>query len=172
MSRWHRVRSGVHYDGSGYLPERDSWLFWCGQTGSSLNAITRDKTPRDGVDVCATCEGRAIGAGQEPNPYSDRTLVFTPRWSKPPRVCPGSGGRQQGLYDPIPDPRGWARVGKCLVCGAIEPIRVSGGPYNSFVGLAQHPPAEIIPPCSFHAWQYVGRVGDTAGCYVCAREAA
>lgn len=58
----HRIRSGlVHYPGVfkvGHL----SYTMWCGQSGSSSKGRLSDHAERWEV-VCATCEGRAVGAG-------------------------------------------------------------------------------------------------------------
>lgn len=82
-SRAHRVRSGLHFD-SGRLTHA-SYSLWCGQTGliddwpkHRGNALHADPPAR--VPVCATCEGRAIGAGQLPShKIAGRFVLFTPR---------------------------------------------------------------------------------------------
>lgn len=158
MSRWHRVRSGVRY------PTHTSWHFWCGQGSNSAPVITRDDDPADSVPVCGSCEGRAIGAGHEEND-GPRDLTFTPAQLRRPRWCPGS---RSELYEPIADPRGWPRLGVCLVCGAAERIIAGGGPYNPNVGLRRHEPVSLVQGCSLHGWRCVGRLSDgDVGCYAC-----
>jgi hypothetical protein len=99
--------------------------------------------------VCGTCEGRALGAGHDRND-GRRDLLFEP-YPRPPKWCPG-----RDLFTPIDDPRGYPRVGTCLVCSAVEPIRASSYGYAfSQVGLRKHEPLELIDGCPFHAWQYL-----------------
>jgi hypothetical protein len=127
MSRWHRPRSGVRR----------------GRTG--LAAITHQ--PQRGELVCGTCEGRAIGAGQDAWPVRDGpSLVFEPRRLTPPARCPGS--RRERLAE-----RAGLNVLRCLACGELAPGRVSGGPWNSMYGPVNHPPGPgLVPGCLFHAW--------------------
>jgi len=60
-----------------------SFSFWCGGSGH----VSRDKPgrlfaeiPENGV-LCATCEGRAIGAGLDgsPSEINGRAVIFSPR---------------------------------------------------------------------------------------------
>lgn len=64
----HRIRSAnVHLHFAGYF-RGESWVsyqFWCGSTGtSSKGQATADIAPHE--ILCATCEGRAVGAGMPP----------------------------------------------------------------------------------------------------------
>jgi hypothetical protein len=152
MGRWHRVRSGVRYERWGHT----SWSLWCGQhasQGGKRGDCLAAGAPLDGAPVCGTCEGRALGAGQEVTPDGMPELVFSPRRLDPPPRCPGS--RDERLWVPIP---GGLDVGRCLACGLIAAVRASGGPYNPRVGLVVHVPGPgLIPGCPFHGWANVGR---------------
>lgn len=146
MSRWHRTRDGMTWPNG-----RITYGAWCGYgIGSSHRAgdgLAVDQIP-DGLPVCATCDGRAVGAGQVQDGPTGRTLVFSPRWQTPPRWCPGS--RSYVLYEPLPG----GTVGRCLACGDMHPLRAMGGPYNGGYGITQHPPGTgLLPPCPFHAWR-------------------
>lgn len=164
MSRWHRVRSGVDYGA------HRAFHAWCGYSvfdspsPRRTRFIGRDRDPVDGIPVCGTCEGRAIGAGHATND-GPRDLLFSPH-PRIPRWCPGSN---RALYDPIEDARGWPRVGTCLVCGAVEPIRASSRSYGTYttVGLRKHEPLELIDPCPFHAWRHLGAVDGVVFCRPC-----
>lgn len=160
MSRWHRPRSGVR------LPDgRVSYTVWCGQhvggnlrTGGALAA----EEPPPGEPVCGTCDGRAAGAGQIPSPPG-RRLAFSPRWQTPPRWCPGS--RSSVLFEALPG----GRVGRCLACSDLLPLRAMGGPYNGGYGIVQHPPGPgLLTPCPFHAWRQFTAV-DGRPCCACGR---
>jgi len=73
----HRLRSGLlHHDG------RISVSFWCGSIGHFKRRGARlVAEPPDGLMVCSTCEGRAIGSGQLGSRAlsSDRELIFSPQ---------------------------------------------------------------------------------------------
>lgn len=90
--RVHRVRSARIF---AHDPDAGGWngrryhvavTFWCGSSGF-LDAKNgrRDLLLHDipeGSVLCATCEGRAIGAGQPSAAWlvpPDRDLIFTPR---------------------------------------------------------------------------------------------
>lgn len=152
MGRWHRVRSGTRYERWGHT----AWHLWCGyhvSTGGRARDCLAAAEPHDGAPVCGTCEGRALGAGQEPAPDGLPDLVFAPRRLDPPRRCPGS--RREQMWVPVP---GGLDVGRCLACGVLAPIRASGGPYDSRVGLITHAPGPgLVPGCAFHAWDNLGR---------------
>jgi DNA (cytosine-5)-methyltransferase 1 len=80
MSRWHRVRDGVDYG------THIAYGLWCGTT-AHLSAhrpqlLTHDRDPVDGMPVCGTCEGRALGAGHDNN-EGPRDLLFTPEPRQP-----------------------------------------------------------------------------------------
>lgn len=154
MSRWHRVRSGVRY-GDG----RTVYSLWC--TGAVQgDFLSTDDAPA-GETVCGLCDGKAVGAGQEERGPDGRTLVFQPRHITPPKNCPGS---RRSLYEELSG----GRVGRCLVCGATEPLRAMGGPYNSRYAIVQHPTGQgLVAPCPFHRWRQLtvrdGRVGCDCG---------
>ncbi|MGK5533332.1 hypothetical protein [Streptomyces sp. URMC 129] len=146
MSRWHRPRSGVRYpDG------RTSYTVWCGQfVGGSTRAgrFLGADTP-GGLPVCATCDGRAVGAGQVGGGPPGRALLFSPRHLAPPRICPGS---RTALFAELPG----GCVGQCLACGDAHPLRAMGGPYAPRTAITRHPPgAGLVGPCPFHAWRQV-----------------
>ncbi|MGW6570069.1 hypothetical protein [Streptomyces sp. NPDC054975] len=144
MSRWHRPRSGTRYPRG-----RDCFTAWCGYSiGSSdrAPALTTEEVP-DGELVCATCEGRAIGAGQEEQNPAGRQLVFGPREQQRPKTCPGS---RRALLAPL---RG-GTTARCLVCGDTHPVRAMGGPHNPRIAIIQHPPGDaLVQPCPFHRWR-------------------
>ena len=75
--RWGSIRSS-------YDPKwKTSWSgqCWCGQGWSLKRHLFSDKVP-DGLSVCATCEGRAIGAGQlESHMINGQMVKFSPRGS-------------------------------------------------------------------------------------------
>jgi hypothetical protein len=141
MSRWHRVRSGVRY-GDG----RTVYSLWC--TGAVQgDFLSTDDAPAEDL-VCGLCDGKAVGAGQEPNGPDGRTLVFQPRHVTPPKNCPAS--RSSSLYEELPG----GRVGRCLACGDHQPLRAMGGPYNPRYAIVQHPTGTaLVAPCPFHRWR-------------------
>lgn len=172
MGLWHRTRSGFVQHPTDWRPGYSTVLrMFCGQSICGyVCSWGRDAEPDDGLPLCGTCVGRAIGAGLD-DPITGRELSFTPRWLVPPKVCPGS--MKERLVEPHPG----NRTGRCLVCGDIDRCRSSGSPYAPRWGLQRHPPGPgLIPACPFHGWAYVTRVGDRAGCYGCTaneyREAA
>lgn len=133
-SYWHRPRSGSQQR-YGW-----SWRAWCGGSTGTSGSEWTDQPPGP---ICGTCEGREAGA------MPDRgDLVFTPRGSVPPKWCPG-GNRLDHAFAQI-----GTRVGRCLVCGNAEPIRMKGGPYDPTAGLATHAPGEGITGtrCDEHGW--------------------
>ncbi|MDK0520357.1 hypothetical protein [Streptomyces sp. ML-6] len=160
MSRWHRPRSGVRT-----ADDRTVYSVWCGpQVGGLHRArpLLTTETVTDGLPVCATCDGRAVGAGQEENGPAGRRLVFGPRSLTPPRWCPGS---RRGLYEPLPG----GTTGRCLACSDSHPIRAMGGPYAGRVAIVQHPPGPaLFEPCPFHRWRHPA-VADGRLVCVCGR---
>ena len=156
MSRWHRVRSGVRHIGQ----DRISYHLWCGNGYVSGDFLARDE-PLPGETVCGPCDGRAVGAGQELDGPAGRELTFTPRYSRPPKNCPGS---RKALFVELPG----GRVGSCLVCGDMQPLRSMGGPYNGRFGIVRHNPgAALVTGCPFHAWQYIGLRDGQLVCQPC-----
>jgi hypothetical protein len=163
MSRWHRPRSGVRY------PDRTVYDLWCGYAvGGSDRAgayITAEEPPA-GDKVCATCEGRAAGAGQEPASPTGRQLLFSPRHVDPPKNCPGS--RSSVLFVELPG----GRAGRCLACSDVHPLRAMGGPYSSRYAITQHPPGPgLVGPCPFHRWRTLTARGGRVLC-ACGRGVA
>lgn len=160
-SRWHRPRSAYREQGGGTV-----MTLWCGQSAfdglHGRPALLR----RDRVDgrlpVCGTCEGRALGAGQDDVPADLPELVFAPRWFTRPRLCPGSGSDRL-IGDPPVSAQG---IGLCLACGDLIKIRAVGSPYHPGYGLQRHPPGpNLVAPCPWHAWHHIDRVaGGRAGC--------
>ena len=156
---WHRPRSG-------YLSLREwdpgrirtSWQLWCGQYAVPERSLTAEVLP-DGAVVCATCDGRARGAGQVPQP-DGLTTRYAPRYSRLPRNCPGSG--RSGLWR-----EHGATTGRCGVCGEVLATRYSGGPYNGGVGIVRHPPpADLLERCcQLHGWRHL--VLNASGDAVC-----
>ncbi|MFD4569345.1 hypothetical protein ACFWOX_33910 [Streptomyces sp. NPDC058467] len=145
MSRWHRPRSGRRYPG-----DRVVYDAWCGYGiggGRRVGAFLAAEEPPHGEPVCGTCEGRAAGAGQDDSP-TGRLLLFSPRDIDPPKNCPAS--RSSVLFEELPG----GRVGRCLACGDMQPLRAMGGPYNPRYAIVQHPTGSaLVPPCPFHRWR-------------------
>ncbi|MFJ8023334.1 hypothetical protein [Streptomyces sp. NPDC096311] len=144
MSRWHRPRSGTRYPKG-----RVVYGCWCGYgVGGSERAgafLAADEPPA-GEPVCGTCEGRAAGAGQNESP-TGRLLLFSPRDIDPPKNCPAS---RSSLYEELPG----GRVGRCLACGDMQPLRAMGGPYNPRYAIVQHLTGQaLVAPCPFHRWR-------------------
>lgn len=160
MSRWHRPRSGVRF------VERDRVVYscWCGYgVGGSDRAASflAAEEPPAGDPVCGTCEGRAAGAGHDNSP-TGRKLLFSPRHVEPPKTCPAS---RKGLFEELPG----GRVGRCLVCGDMQPLRAMGGAYNPRYAIVQHPTGQaLVPPCPFHRWRNLKAVDGRITC--CGKE--
>ncbi|MFI8817487.1 MULTISPECIES: hypothetical protein [unclassified Streptomyces] len=161
MSRWHRPRSGVLT-----ADARTVYTVWCGQQVGGLRAARPMLTAEavlDGLPVCATCDGRAVGAGQESDGPAGRRLLYGPRTLTPPRWCPGS---RTDLYEPLPG----GTVGRCLACRDTHPIRAMGGPYTSRAAIVQHPPGEsLFAPCAFHRWRHPVRAAEGHLACTCGR---
>ncbi|MFD9047639.1 hypothetical protein [Streptomyces zaomyceticus] len=155
MSRWHRPRTGVQFP-----EDRISYTVWCGQIVGSHRPgglLTAEEPPAGHV-VCATCEGRAIGAGQEQQTPGGRPLAFSPQGLTPPRHCPGS---RTVLYRLLPG----GTTGHCLACSDTHPVRVMGGPYNPRTAIVQHPPGPgLVGPCPFHRWRQLQLIFNGVQC--------
>ncbi len=157
---WHRPRSGRRWpDG------RVTFDLWCGNMIGTSGIVT-GYAPEG--PLCATCEGRAVGAGW---PTAEQVISgagsrpwpvtrFTPKpYFDPPAVCPGS---KRELYRENRD----GRTGTCLVCGDHVRLRLIGSRWapRGF-GPVVHPPGdELVRPCRYHAWDHLtlidaGRVG-------------
>jgi len=80
--RVHRVRSGQALFTDGVYTHT-SLSLWCGATGSIGNEGSRGYLSAEAPDnavFCATCEGRAIGAGMDGTRYiNGRFCLFSPR---------------------------------------------------------------------------------------------
>jgi len=77
----HRVRAGHVHFRDGQASHTSIW-FWCGNLGS----MSQEKpgklyaTPPEGHFVCATCEGRAIGAGEtQTREINGIPVMYSPR---------------------------------------------------------------------------------------------
>lgn len=140
MSRWHRPRSGVRWANG-----RISYSLWCvGHVQGGF--LSTDQLP-PGDLVCGMCDGKSVGAGQEETGPPGRELLFQPRDITPPKNCPGS---RREMFEELPG----GRVGRCLACSDIYPLRAMGGPYNSRCAIVQHPPGQgLVTPCPFHRWR-------------------
>lgn len=86
VRRVHRVRSvTLHYWNGKFT--HTSVILWCGAQGwlgkrKNNNKVpgTLTAEPPDHCDYCATCEGRAIGAGQlASRKINGRMVLFTPK---------------------------------------------------------------------------------------------
>lgn len=141
LGRWHRPRSGIHIG----LTGRTVYHTWCGQSMFPDRTLTAEQLG-EGDKVCGTCEGRAIGAGQDDWPVpGGPALLFEPRRLTPPKRCPGS--RNGRLY------REEGRsVVRCLACGEL--VR---GWYRSYTyGPVNHEPGRgLVAGCPFHAWDHL-----------------
>lgn len=74
----HRIRSGEVHLWNG-RPTHTTFQLWCGMTGSSGRGRLMSEAPADAI-VCATCEGRATGAGQlGAHIINGRFVRFSPR---------------------------------------------------------------------------------------------
>lgn len=80
----HRPRSATLHDGGTRL----SVHAWCGQLMHRPTVLA--EVP-EGAEVCATCEGRAAGAGQIDSGFDD-PIVFRPRAHREP--CGWERGRR------------------------------------------------------------------------------
>lgn len=153
-SRWHRPRCGNRRSA-----RYATLTFWCGSGYVRLDdCLGADSVPEP-EPVCGTCEGRALGAGQDDTPAGVPRLAFEPRWLVPPRRCPGSG--RCGIFECLGQ-----SAGRCLVCGDLVGLRAGGGPYNGWYGPVVHMPGPgLFPPCPWHAWNLPSkRAGGSVGC--------
>lgn len=160
---WHRPRSG-------YLMLREwmpdeivtIWNLWCG-TSARGNQVEISEVDPVGEAVCATCEGRAVGAGQIPSSTTYRT-EFTPRYATAPKWCPGGG--RTGLWIEEPCGTRASSAAVCLVCGSHERVRYMGGYYTGGPGLTKHEPADglMATRCDLHAWRHLVKVGAVVVC--------
>lgn len=147
---WHRPRSGVDREG------RIVYAAWCGPSVYVRDGFASAEDLPKQATRCATCEGRAAGAGQD-EWTGDGTVMFSPRRLTPPKRCPGS--RTKWCEE-----LSW-NVGRCLVCGVVTPMRASGGAYNPRWGMTNHPPGpDLVAGCPFHAWRELELKDGRASC--------
>lgn len=74
----HRLRSGSAHYWDGRL-SHVSYHFWCGNIATSGKGTLLPKIPEGGI-VCATCEGRAVGAGLAGSrTINGQAVMFSPR---------------------------------------------------------------------------------------------
>lgn len=171
MGRWHRPRSGSAWTSTCDGEAVTAYSLWCGQSvsshrktsnGGAPGFITVEALPDDGVPICGTCEGKAIGAGHPgvaATIHAPAGLLFEPRRLTPPKTCPGP---QRGLYVAADD-RG--RLGRCLICGGLDVIRGRWSAGGCDATLTSHEPGpELVPGCPFHAWREMVRAGDGVRC--------
>ncbi len=163
MSRWHRPRSGHRYTRPSWgSPGRECLSLWCGQSIPDLRDALGLGQPPDGEPVCATCEGRALGAGQDDTPDGLPPLVFTGRYGFNDRWCPGSRLNRLAL------PHDGFRVATCRVCHDIQPMRACGGPYRADWTIPWHEPGPLlVPPCPEHGWFHLVPDGPTGAVCAC-----
>lgn len=175
QGRWHRPRSGLRY----IRPEDqwDTYQLWCGQgvstgrrprPGAAPGLLGIEGLPDDGVPLCGTCEGRAIGAGHQSvavTVTAPAGLLFQPSRLDPPKVCPGSGDRSDRggtLWRAVDG--NW-RIAKCLVCGNLEPIRGRSDYAGGWMVIQKHAPGpDLTPGCPRHAWWHLIPYGGHAIC--------
>ena len=151
MGRWHRPRSGVRHGLLGHVTYR----LWCGY-GINGDCLAASEPPA-GEPACGTCEGRAVGAGQDDWP-GGKALLFEPQRLTRPRNCPGSRSERLFLWN-------GRSAGRCLVCGDHAAVRAMGGAYNSRLGLTTHEPGpDLVPGCPFHAWRSLVVTGGRVAC--------
>ncbi|MEU1800828.1 hypothetical protein [Streptomyces sp. NPDC019937] len=152
MTRWHRVRSGIRYTNG-----RLVYNLWCTGHVQGATFLSCD-TPPASEPVCGLCDGKAVGAGQEPDGPPGRQLLFSPRHINPPKNCPGS---RTDMTEELPG----GRAGRCLACSDTLPLRAMGGPYNPRWAIVQHPPGPgLVPPCPFHRWRQLTARAGTVVC--------
>jgi len=74
----HRIRAGrVHY--MNFKPSHTSIEFWCGNSGFMGKGVMMESAP-DRAVFCATCEGRAVGAGLCGNrEINGRKVLYRPK---------------------------------------------------------------------------------------------
>lgn len=75
----HRVRSGMMFFWDGKYTH-SAFRAWCGQSLLEKNGLELSADPPRDRPLCATCEGRARGAGQcGSRILAGRVLLFSPR---------------------------------------------------------------------------------------------
>lgn len=160
MQRWHRPRSGQQRS-----QERATLHFWCGAGYVVIGeCLTADRIPEPDP-VCGTCEGRALGAGQDDVPDVLPRLAFEPRWLVPPKLCPASGATG-GAFGLVELAHPGSRAGVCRACGELVPVRGCGSRWSGDWGPVRHEPGPgLFAPCPWHAWNFPRcRPDGTVGC--------
>lgn len=165
-TRWHRPRYGHRFAPTHpYAAGKETFGLWCGQgVGARLQEplLWRGSVP-DGEPACGTCEGRALGAGQDVTPDGMPGLIFSGRYGLAPEVCPGTRTK-------LAVPHAGYRVGTCRVCHTVEPLRACGGRYHADWNLAAHPPGDLLcPPCPQHGWYHLEPHGPAGVRCACGR---
>lgn len=73
----HRIRNGTLY--TIHARPHVAFRFWCGAFGFLDKGFLMSELPPD-RELCATCEGRAIGAGLvDARHINGRPVIYTPR---------------------------------------------------------------------------------------------
>lgn len=109
----------------------------------------------DGAPVCATCVGRAHGAGVSTGVLSvihSGGLLFSPRGTiTRPATCPASG------FTAL-DER--MMRGRCNACGFEGRIKGGSRGYSwSPLRIEAHESVELVAPCPFHLWDRISGEG-------------
>lgn len=75
----HRIRSARQYEYTTTSKSHVAIALWCGATGFISKGILYSDPPADAL-LCATCEGRAIGAGVDGHrKINGRACIYAPR---------------------------------------------------------------------------------------------
>ncbi len=79
----HRIRSAWVNQESAVLspgkPMSTVLSFWCGQSSFLPRKAVLFAEPPSGSELCATCEGRWIGAGGDNRKINGRDVIYKPR---------------------------------------------------------------------------------------------
>lgn len=80
----HRIRSGTAFEWVGWnRAGHTCFRLWCGQTGHVRRWTKITDAPDMDNQFCATCEGRAIGAGLAGTPeICGRPVMYAPRQTR------------------------------------------------------------------------------------------
>ena len=128
----HRIRTANDYEAP--WGAWRSATMWCGQ-GRRIESGHTGDSPPEGFKVCATCEARAVGAGQQSSVIAvaeGSDLIFMPRRT---RKCPASGGTS-GWANPE-TPTANPRIVQCLTCGQLVLVSYGNG-YSTSERLQRH----------------------------------
>lgn len=141
-TRWHRPRHGYRY-----ADDRVVYGYWCGSSAST--GIGAGELP-DGDDLCGTCEGRYVA-------QRDGELIFTPRSSLPPRICPASG-RQDAE---------WIGTTRSFPCPACREDVTAPSVSHYFAGrhiIRHNPGPGLVDPCRVHGWFHLRMANGAIAC--------